>query len=145
MTIRRFAAAALVSAALVLTACSTTDASSGLDASSVQPAQPANLVGDWTAEGDNVSHIATITEDTISVDWFNDEDDSRSVYWVGTYEAPTEAGDFAWESARDEEATASALLASQDDTKTFNYEDGKLSFEVTALGTTKTVILVPAE
>lgn len=37
--------------------------------------------------------------------------------------------------------TENALMASSDPTKTFTYTDGEISYEVTALGTTVTVVL----
>jgi len=104
-----------------------------------------DLVGDWKQANPatpNNYQQATITEDTISIDWVNEEMDSKSIYWVGTYTAPTEPGDtWTWTSERDAAATDTALLASTDDTKDFTYEDGVISYDVTAMGTTTTVKL----
>ncbi len=104
---------------------------------------PADLTGQWVEENAGGStQTAIITADTISVNWVNAEDNTTAVYWVGTYQAPTTAGDFTWTSTRDEEATKSALLASTDPAKEFGYAGGKLSYKVTAMGVTKTVTLV---
>ena len=83
---------------------------------------------------------AEITGDTITVNWVSNGGDTKSIYWVGTYEAPTNPGDlWSWESSRDKEQTDGALLASTNDTKVFDWQDGELSFEASAMGTTTTV------
>ena len=83
---------------------------------------------------------ATITEDTITINWISP--DSKALYWAGTFEAPTTADEpYSWDSVNDTEQTATALLASGDETKTFTYEDGQISYDATALGVTTTVRL----
>lgn len=103
--------------------------------------QPADLTGTWkqTNSNDPSSYMeATISGDTIEVDWIGT--DTKSLYWKGTYQAPTEAGDWKWTSQGDTETMASALLASQDATKDFTYSEADgVSWETTALGTTTTV------
>lgn len=103
--------------------------------------QPADLTGTWkqTNSNDPSSYMeATISGDTIEVDWIGT--DTKSLYWKGTYQAPTEAGDWKWASQGDTETMASALLASQDATKDFTYSEADgVSWETTALGTTITV------
>jgi hypothetical protein len=42
---------------------------------------------------------------------------------------------------RDAAATDSALLASTDDTKDFTFQDGTISYSVSAFGTSTTVVL----
>ena len=103
-----------------------------------------DLTGDWEQSNKNSEDsymIATIEEDSITVYWYGDEDgaETTSLYWAGTYVAPTESGAYSWDSENDYEQTENALLSSDAETKTFTYEDGVLSFEVTALGTTTTV------
>ena len=69
-------------------------------------------------------------------------DDTKALYWAGSFTAPTTADEpYTWDSANDTEKTSSALLASEDATKTFTYKDGTLSYEVTAMGVTKTVTM----
>ncbi len=86
---------------------------------------------------------AKLTADTISIDWVDTKGGTTSVYWVGTYSAPSAPGDFTWTSTRDEAATDHALLASTDPTKDFAYAGGKISYQVTMMGgVTKTVTLI---
>lgn len=115
------------------------------DTSSTQKAepqpQPADLTGTWKQTNSNSDDSwmeATVTADTIQVDWVTA--DTKSLYWVGTFEAPTEAGDWSWTSQGDTEAMSTALMASQDATKDFNYSEADgISFDVTMMGTTMTV------
>lgn len=104
--------------------------------------KPSDLNGKWTqtnANSDSMRMDAEIADGTITVNWM--QPDSTSLYWVGTYEAPTAAGDWSWTSKGDTEKMASALLASQDDAKEFHYTaaSDELSFEASAMGTTVTV------
>lgn len=102
-----------------------------------------DLSGTWKSKENNGSYQeAIITADTIEINWVSDSGNTKSIYWVGTYTAPTEATDtYEWTSERDEEKTASALLASTDDTKVFSYSKGKISYSVSAMGSTTTVEL----
>ena len=88
---------------------------------------PVVAVGDVNTDGD-----------TIEVNWIGT--DTKSLYWKGTYQAPTKAGDWKWTSQGDTETMAQSLLASQDATKDFTYSEADgVSWETTALGTTITV------
>ena len=142
-TIAILAAFTLAGCSAPATSSTSTSAAADKPAAVQEKPKPADLTGDWVQEdaGDS-SQSATITADTISVNWLSTKDDTTAVYWVGTYQAPTDAGNFTWTSTRDEEATNSALLASTDPTKDFAYADGKISYKVTAMGVTKTVTLV---
>lgn len=108
-------------------------------------AEPPVLTGDWTQSNSNADdfyQIATITDDTIEVYWYSTEDSTKALYWAGTFVAPETADEpYSWESVNDTEKTGSALLASGDDTKTFTYEDGQISYEVGAMSVTTTAIL----
>ncbi|HJG41758.1 hypothetical protein [Bifidobacterium pullorum] len=103
--------------------------------------QPADLTGTWkstNSDSEDSWMEATITVDTIQVDWVTA--DTRSLYWIGTFEAPSEPGDWSWTSQADREKMDTALMASQDDTKDFTYiETDGLSFDASAMGVTKTV------
>lgn len=106
---------------------------------------PPDLTGEWkqvNSKSDDSWQSATISNGTIEVYWVSDNGDTTSLYWAGTYVAP-QTGDepYSWESENDHEKTGGALLASGDDTKTFTYENGQLSYSVSALGTTTTVRL----
>ena len=104
-------------------------------------AQPTDLTGTWQSEDNDGSYQeAIITDDTIEINWVSDG--TESIYWIGTYTAPTEAVDeYSWTSERDKEKTDSALLASTDDTKDFTYKNDTISYEASALGTTTTMEL----
>lgn len=105
--------------------------------------EPTDLTGTWASEENDGSYQeAIITENTIEINWVSDGGKTKSIYWIGTYEAPTDSTDkYSWTSERDKEKTDSALLASQDDTKSFAYEDKKISYEVSLMGTTSTMEL----
>ena len=105
--------------------------------------KPTDLTGVWASENKDGSYQeATITDDSIEINWISDDGATKSVYWSGTYTAPTEfVEEYSWTSDRNKEKTDSALLASTDDTKEFTYKNGKISYEVSAMGTTSTVEL----
>lgn len=102
-----------------------------------------DLSGTWQSENNDGSYQeAVISGDTIEINWITDDGKTKSIYWIGTYTAPTEIVDtYEWTSERDKEKTDSALLASTDDTKVISYSNGKLSYEVSAMGTTTTLEL----
>lgn len=103
-----------------------------------------DLTGTWKSEDNDGSYQeAIISDGVITINWVSDAGKTKSVYWIGTYTAPTEAVEtYEWISERDKEKTDTALLASTDDTKTFSYKDGILSYEVSAVGTTTTLELI---
>lgn len=105
--------------------------------------EPTDLTGTWKSEDNNGAYMeAVISGDSIEINWVSDGGKTKSIYWVGTYTAPTEyVKEYSWTSERDKEKTDSALLASTADTKDFLYSDGKISYEASALGTTTTVEL----
>ena len=145
---------AMIAAALLamLTACGGT-ASTSTDNGSAQNTaqqkaeekQPADLTGDWkqvNSSSDDSYQQATISGDTIEIYWVSDNGDSKSLYWAGSFEAPTTADEpYSWESKNDHDKTDSALMASSDDTKKFTYEKNQISYEASALGTTTTIRL----
>lgn len=125
-------------------ACGKSGAAPQRETSQQEEKEPLDLTGTWTQEnaGDSYQE-AVITNDTIDIYWISDSDSTRSIYWAGTYEASTESVDeYEWTSERDTDKTDMALLASSDDTKDFTYKDGKISYEVSMLGTTTTMRLV---
>ena len=106
---------------------------------------PVDLAGTWKSEDNDGSWMeAVIADDTITVNWVSDNGDTTSIYWVGTYTAPTEySADYTWTSDRNKEQTDNAMLASTDDTKDFSYSDAdkELSYQVSMAGTTTKVKL----
>lgn len=109
----------------------------------VAPAEPLDLTGEWkqtNSKSEDSYQAATISGDVIEINWVNEADSGTAIYWVGTYVAPTEdVTEYTWESANDTSKTENALLASSDQTKTFTFKDGVLSYELTAMGVTMTV------
>ncbi len=135
---------------LALSSCSPASTSEGTSSStgttpSETPAAPLDLVGEWkqtNSASADAWQSATIAGETITVNWVSEGGATTSLYWAGTYVPPAEPRDsYTWDSQNDHSQTDTALLASGDDTKTFTYEGGVLSYEVTALGTTTTVQL----
>lgn len=109
------------------------------------PATPPDLVGEWEQTNSNTDDTwqsATIKGDTIEVYWVSDGGDTKALYWAGTFDAPPTADEpYTWESVNDKEQTDMAILASGDDTKSFTYQGGVISYEVSAMGVTQTVNL----
>ena len=151
---KKFVAPLVLSVALVLTGCSgaetaspnseTPAASHTAEPTPVVETPPIpDLVGGWKSDAAEGSYQqATITGNAITVDWVSDGGATVSVYWVGTFQAPTDTTEpYVWTSQRAAAATDGALLASTDDTKEFTYAEGTISYAVSALGTTRTVAL----
>ncbi|EOR20230.1 hypothetical protein A500_18037 [Clostridium sartagoforme AAU1] len=124
--------------------CSSTKISSSSGSNTTEKKIP-DLTGEWKQENsksDDSYQSATITGDTITIDWVSDNGDTKSLYWAGSFVAPTTSNEpYSWDSKNDHSKTESALLASSDDTKTMKYENGVLSYEVSAMGTTTVVKL----
>lgn len=109
--------------------------------STSEPAsEPLNLTGTWASEETDGSYQeAIISDSTITINWVSDGGTTTSIYWAGSYTAPTsDVEEYSWTSDRDKAQTDSALLASTDDTKDFSYKNGKISYSVSALGVTTT-------
>ena len=128
--------------ALCLTGCSSgsTGSAGASSSASSAPAEPLNLDGTWKQTNSNSESSwqeAVIEGNTITIHWVST--DSKSLYWAGSYEAPTTTDDkYSWTSVNDKEQTSKAMLASSADTKEFSYENGVLSYEASAMGTTVT-------
>lgn len=110
---------------------------------SQQPAEPLDLTGEWKQTNSNSAdsyQAATITDTTITIDWVNEAAAGSALYWAGTIEPPTDdTAQYTWDSVNDRTQTDTALMVSGDDTKTFTYSGGVLSYELTAMGVTMTV------
>ena len=104
----------------MLTACGETNQTEPEN----EPVTPPDLVGEWKQTNSNA------------------EDAWQAATIAGSFEAPTTADEpYTWESENDKDQTDMAILASGDDTKTFTYQDGVISYEVSAMGVTQTVKL----
>lgn len=121
----------LVGLLLLLAGCSAADGTTN--------AATADLTGTWKQSNAN-SHDswqeAVITSDTIEINWVSNNGDTKSLYWAGSYTAPTQAvSTFEWDSKNDHSKTDGSMLASSDDTKKFTYAAGVLSWPASAMGT----------
>ena len=114
-----------------------------------EPAKPLDLTGDWeqTNKNSETDYMeATISGETITINWVFEEDSTTALYWAGTYAAPAESTEeYSWTSENDRSQTDSALMASTSDTKEFTYQNGVLSFEASAMGVTTTVEMEKVE
>ena len=101
---------------------------------------PPDLSGKWGQLPDeaNWHFIATITDDTILVQWYQETYDETYLYWEGTFIPPENGKEpYKWDSTTlhtVEELESSNLFnrATREQTKTFTYEDGKISFLITS-------------
>ena len=108
----------VISMLCFLSACSAANSSSN-------SAEPADLTGEWkqvNSNSDDSWQAATIEGDVISMYWVSDNGDTKSLFWVGTYVAPTTSTEpYSWESVNDHSQTDFALLASEENTKIITY------------------------
>ena len=87
-----------------------------------------DLIGEWeqsNSNSDDSYQVATISDGVIEVFWYTKSTETKSLYWSGSFVAPTAAGEYTWDSANNKDKTSAALLASGDDTKTFTYSNGE--------------------
>ena len=105
--------------------------------------EPLNLEGEWkqtNSNSDDTYQGIYIAGDTIEIYWVMEGDDMTALYWAGSFEAPSDASEpYEWDSQNDTDRTASALMASSDESKTFTYKNGKITYTASALGETVTV------
>lgn len=95
-----------------------------------------NLIGEWKQTGNpsNYYQIATITGDHIELYWFVVEDASTYLYWSGSF-TPPETGEepYTWTSVNELENPEDLyhdLWALRNETKTFTYKNGIISYNV---------------
>lgn len=89
---------------------------------------------------------AVISNGVIEINFVSDNGNTKSLYWSGSYEAPTQAvSEYSWDSKNDTSKTGTSMLASSDETKTMSYKDGVLSYSASMMGTTTTVKLEKVE
>ena len=145
MKFRQFLQAFTCTALLVL--CSS--CGSGSSASAAETAKPLDLSGSWKEESAKPSdtyQVAYISDNQIEVYWIMENETQNSIYWSGSYAAPADSKTpYVWESENNKDKTANSLLASTDDRKTFTYENDAITYDVTVMGTTKTVKLVKSQ
>lgn len=144
---KTIAAAAALIMLIGLAACGSSNAdSSGADKAAVsqkttETPKPVDLTGHWKQTNSNSQDEwmeADITGGTIEINWM--QKDQKSLYWKGSYTAPTKPGSaYSWTSQGDTKTMSESLMASQDKTKDFKYAGNQLTYEQSALGTTMTV------
>ncbi len=100
---------------------------------------PPDLTGEWIQpSGGDWYHVATITDDKLEIWWFLPAYGIRNLYWSGTFTPPADDKEpYAWESSNNYtvaqlEASYANRRASREPVKTFTYEDGKITYIVTA-------------
>lgn len=96
-----------LAAALALTGCSGADttSSSAADSNTAEETpQVPDLTGTWKQNNptsEDSYQQATVTTETITVEWVTAGGDTTSTYWVGTFEPPTAASEpHTWTSQR---------------------------------------------
>ncbi len=144
---KKIAAIALASvlAMTMLAGCSGGTSSTNASSQEAVKAEPLNLDGTWkstNSDSEDSWQEAVIDGDTITINWVSNNGDTKSLYWAGSVVEPTDVtvdDAYTWDSVNDTEQTSKALLASGNETKKFTYDDGELSYEASAMGTTKTV------
>jgi hypothetical protein len=99
-----------------------------------------SLNGKWAASLESSTMLATVTDDGIEIQWANG--DTSALYWKGTFPVPANHGaKFTVESEGDLHAMDESMLASEDLTKTFTYENNTINFSLTVIGVTTKVHL----
>ena len=103
-----------------------------------------DLKGNWKQVNgsDSAWQEATITDNTITINWVMNNGDTKSLYWIGTFMAPTTPDEpYTWESVKDTTSEQGAFIGSQDSTKKMTYEKNQISYMSSIMGTTTTVRL----
>jgi hypothetical protein len=101
-------------------------------------AEPTNLNGTWVYTSDGYAMVAEVKDDTILVNLKLRDD--IGLYWAGDFKNPAKDGDVFTSKANVEQLKAS-LFGSQDSAKEFKIVDGKITFQFTIMGTTRTIEL----
>lgn len=114
-----------------------------------ESSDPPDLSGQWRQvnnESEDSYQGAIIEDDVIEIYWVSNGGDTRSLYWSGTFEEPdTVEEPYSWESEKNEARTEHSLMSSGDDTKTFTYENGQITYSSSIMGTTTKVRLEKEE
>ena len=117
--------------------------------STASSAKVSDLSGTWkqtNSSSKDSYQEAVISNGVIEINYISDSGDTKSLYWSGSYDAPTQAvSEYSWDSKNDTSKTGTSLLASGDATKTMSYKDGVLSYSASMMGTTTTVKLEKVE
>lgn len=102
------------------------------------PTIPESLLGNWKNDDPNMHMSAVVANGTIEIVF--ESDTSSALYWKGTFpESATNGQDIS--SQGDTEALDASLMGSSETVKEFTYDDGNITYELTALGVTTRVVL----
>lgn len=138
-----FAVAVALSMTPALVACggSQSDGKTPAENTKAEQASAPVLDGRWRQVGHGEGEegmIGTIDGDTIAL-WIK-SDGTDWTYWCGTFEAPRSTDPYTFTSVADK-SNMGGLLSSQDNSKDFSYEDGKLTFTFSMRGDTTEVVM----
>lgn len=144
---KRFITCFVIATILSLAACSNSVDREII--SSPFPTRPAtsplNLSGQWKqidGEFDSYYYGAVISDNLIEIYFVNVEDETRGLYWTGSFDIPnTSEEPYSWFSKNDKEKAVLSISSSRDDTKAFTYENGQISYVASSWGDTFTVHL----
>ena len=92
---------------------------------------PPDLTGEWKQVGEagNFYQIATVSDDTIETYWYVVSDESLYLYWTGTFTPPEDGKEpYTWQSVNDLEKAQTSSWARREETNSFTYKDGKISY-----------------
>lgn len=135
-----FAAIVIIGVTIFLLGTDVKKPSDTKPAAAAEAQAPVSLNGHWTADLNDSTMIATVTDDGIEIQWATGNE--SALYWKGTFRVPNSFGSkFDVVSDADVGAMSSSFLASQDTLKTFTYEHGRLHFTMSAVGITRVVYL----
>ncbi len=127
----------------------TEDTTEAVEDTTEAVSEDTGLSGNWIqkdAESADNYQIGYIRDGVIELYWMQEDGTPGNLYWSGSFEEPEEETDsFTWESVNDKRKTGYALMASQEETKTFAYENEEISYEVSILGQDVTINLVKTD
>jgi len=98
--------------------------------------------GPWQAHLNDATLNAVISGDGIEIHWVTSQTDA--IYWKGTFPIPqhvTHGSVLTITSVADTAALENSLLASQNKTKDFTFDNGTLKFQMTVMSVTQVVTL----
>lgn len=101
-------------------------------------AEPTNLNGTYVFVDGDFGMVGEVKGDTIQVQLKSN--DSLGLYWTGDFKNPAKDGDKILSHAN-VEALSKSATGSQDSTKEFEIADGKIAFQMSMMGVSKTIEL----
>ena len=93
--------------------------------------QPPVLQGTWKQKDSSGAYYqyAVITDDTIEVYWHVNKDSSEYLYWSGSFTPPADGREpYSWASQNNYERAKTSQYARREETLTFTYKGGRISY-----------------